>query len=639
MLPKRLKNIILVAVGFCLAAACTPTPKQYAPPGKTAWRPEGCRLVPPSSPLLGYPTTAFWRLHGDTFNSDEISTAAPPVFAYEGVVEGDKLFSEAPAFDKEGNIYLCPLWASEEVSLVSLRPDGTRRWAIPGFSNGAGAPVILNDPDHPGEQIVYHAVYDKAYAIKTDGTVLWEMPTGLPAIRAREDVGFEYHVWGVNYDAQADAIILVTGDAHVVALDRRTGAQLLAQPYQLPGALPLNKPLPDIIMNNMDKMDSQLMPLVFQPFPEGKSPFLMWAGAFSGRFVKVANTFSVNPSTGRILIAATAPDAEDGKADGISEFGAVYGLDLVENGSAYSIEEVFHRSFEGGSASTPSLGVDGSTVYVGDNDENLLAIDSATGETRWTLGVGAQIIVAPAVSSDNREVYIGTMLEVLKVVDHGTYGEVVWRAPLDMWTLPPAEKATNLLTVTVAANGIVVMAGAGIVVGNIPLPFKIGLLLIDRQTGQVRYGGEIREDSTGATTMGPDGSFYISCSPPRRLIAHVLFGPFAPEPVTGGVQIIRPERLDLHIRDAVCAAAARAGNAFSNAVTCPDSVAADILQIQVLIDQSRHSSVGAIADGDLTPSAWETLNEFLTLAEASLAPDTLDAAAAYLQQSCDFFPN
>jgi len=275
---------------------------------------------------------------------------------------------------------------------------------------------------------------------------------------------------------------------------------------------------------------------------------------------------------------------------------------------------------------------------VGDNEEQVLAIDPVTGYTRWTLDVGAQTIVAPSVSSDNREVYIGTMLEVLKIIDHGTYGEVVWRAPLDMWSpLPPGEKATNLLTITVASNGIVVMGGAGIVVGNIPLPFKIGLMLLDRETGEVRYGDEIREDSTGATTMGPDGSFYISCSPPRRLISHVLFQPFAPESVTGGVQIIRPKRLDLHIRDAVCAAADRAVNAFNYSGTCPDSAAADIGQIGVLIDQSRSSSPGAIADGDLTASAWETLNGYLTLAEASLSIDTLDTAAGYLQQACDAF--
>lgn len=639
MRPSRLKKIVFLLVGFCLAAGCTPTPKQYAPPGKTEWKPEGCRLVPHPSPLLGYPTAAFWRLHADTVNSDEIATAVPPVFEYAGVVEEDKLFCEAPSFDKEGNIYLCPLWSQEEVSLVSLTSAGTRRWGIPGFSNGAGAPVILNDPDHPGEQIIYHAVYDKAYAIKPDGTILWEMPTGLPTIRPREDVGFEYHVWGPNYHAPADAIILVTGDAHVVALDRKSGAQLLDSPYQLPGEVPLDKPVPSLILDRLDELDAQLFPLLFSPFPEDKSPFMMWAGAFSGRYIEVANTFSVDPYTGRILVAGTAPDAEDGTVDGISELGAMYGLDLVENGDGYSLMEVYHRSFVGGSAASPSLGVDGSTVYVGDNEEQVLAIDPITGETRWKLDVGAQTIVAPTVSSDNREVYIGTMLEVLKIIDHGTYGEVVWRAPLDMWSQMTGLKATNLLTITAASNGIVVMGGAGIVFGSIPLPFKIGLMLIDRETGEVRYGEQIREDSTGATTMGPDGSFYISCSPPRRLISHVLFGPFAPEPVTGGVQVIRPKRLDLHIRDAVCAASDRALNAFNHSATCSDSAEADIMQIQTLIDQARGSSAKAIADGDLTITEWGTLEGFLTSAEASLSLDTLDTAAGHLQQACNFFPN
>ena len=44
------------------------------------------------------------------------------------------------------------------------------------------------------------------------------------------------HIWGMNYQPQADALLLVSMDGWVAALDRRTGKPLLKEPLQLPGA-------------------------------------------------------------------------------------------------------------------------------------------------------------------------------------------------------------------------------------------------------------------------------------------------------------------------------------------------------------------------------------------------------------------
>ncbi|MBM4026340.1 MAG: hypothetical protein FJ280_13200 [Planctomycetes bacterium] len=98
------------------------------------------------------------------------------------------------------------------------------------------------------------------------------------------------------------------------------------------------------------------------------------------------------------------------------------------------------------------------------------------------------------------------------------------------------------------------------------------------------------------------------------------------------------DETSLLIRDAVCAASARAANAFAFAGACPDSAEADIRQIRTLIDQSRRSSGQAVADGELTPADWETLDGYLSLAQASLAPGTLGEAAGFLEHACDFFP-
>jgi hypothetical protein len=162
--------------------------------------------------------------------------------------------------------------------------------------------------------------------------------------------------------------------------------------------------------------------------------------------------------------------------------------------------------------------------------------------------------------------------------------------------------------------------------------------LLDRETGKLRYFAEGLEESIAAMNSSPDGSVYLGFSPLRRAVSYALFGELGmTHPLSGGVGKFGARRLDLLIRDAACAASARSLNAFNSAGSCPGSAEADIRQIRNLINQSRRSSAKAIADGDLTPSDWTTLEGYLTLAEGNLSPALLDAASAQLQQACDFF--
>jgi hypothetical protein len=340
-------------------------------------------------------------------------------------------------------------------------------------------------------------------------------------------------------------------------------------------------------------------------------------------------------------VAATAPDGEDGTVDGVSELGALYCLELVTaGGPPYTIQEVFHTSFVGGSASTPTLNADGTRVYVGDNLGNLIAIDASDGHRVWELGMGKQILGSIAVASDKGEVYASTSDAVIKVVDNGSSGTEVWRSRLDAYTPGLGQKNFNVLLATIGANGVVIQTGAGPEVNGYPLPFETGIGLLDRETGELRYFADGREESIAAVCVGPDGAVCLGHSPIRRAVAWALFGELGWTPaITGGIGKYGAKRLDLQIRDAVCAASARALNAFNHAGICPDSAQADIRQIQILINQSRRSSAKAIADGDLSPAAWATLDGYLTPAESHLLPCTLDVAAGYFQQACNFFPN
>jgi outer membrane protein assembly factor BamB len=372
--------------------------------------------------------------------------------------------------------------------------------------------------------------------------------------------------------------------------------------------------------------------------PEDVEPYEVLVDVLLGFNSKVANYFSIDPHTGRMYVAATAPDDEDGTVDGISELGALYCLEMVTaGGPPYTIQELYHTNFVGGSASSPALNADGTRVYLGDNLGNLIAVDASNGNKVWTVDVGTQIFGSVAVASDNDEIYASNAKAVTKVRDDGSAGTQVWRSVLGGYTPGLGQELFNLNLATVGANGVFVQSGVGSVVGTTSLPLKVGVGLLDRETGRLRYFADGLEETVSAVSVGPDGAVYLGHSPLRRAAARALFET-ATHPITGGVGKYAARRLDLIIRDAACAASARALNAFDNAIACPDSGEADIWQIQALIDQSRRSSVRAIADGDLAAADWATLDGYLSLAEASLAPGTLDVAAGHLQGVCDFFP-
>ena len=250
-----LSILILTAVLVLLTglAGCGPSDQ----PGSN--RHCGGALSP--SDVLG--DRSSWRnTHAGPANTDEVEEVLPSALKRGWVAETDMLIISAVTFDGEGNLYFSPIRPREEVVLVSLEPEmGQRRWAIPGIGYGAGSPMLLNDPDRPGEQLVYLGLYDEAMAVETDGTVLWRVPTGLNA-PAEDPFALSF---GLNYHPGADALVAITRDGFLYALDRRTGAPLLQTPFQLPGE---KSATPDVWYMKI------LLPLIAWPYGEQFRRFL-----------------------------------------------------------------------------------------------------------------------------------------------------------------------------------------------------------------------------------------------------------------------------------------------------------------------------------------------------------------------------
>jgi hypothetical protein len=606
-------GFLVVAAVLALATqakALPPNPLPFDPPPLTTWKPTGCRTVPATNAVLG-PRDAWHMLHSDIVNSNEVSIAMAPVFAPDWTAEPSTFNVAVPTFDNAGNLYFAPFLPYENVTMISLDPTtGARRWAIPGTGapTGAVSPMVLNDPDHPGQQIVYQALYDRALAVRTDGTIVWDVPTGLTLTGVlRQDA-----MPGINYVPALDAIAGLSGDGHVYLLSRTTGAQLLNAPFSLPGepsppgaglALP-----PSIVST----VSAELGTLI--NFPPG-SDLLTFLGAILGNNVEVSNSFAVDPVTSRLWIAATAPDAADGTVDGVSELGAYYGLDVVPSGSGYDLTIACSRYFTGGSASTPTLRTDGTRAYFGDNVGNLIAIDSSCNDV-WSLPIGSQITGSVAVSSDNHEMYVSTQTDIIQVFDDGASGSLGWTADLTAYAPGSGRANFNLLLAGIGANGVNFLAGAGVPPGalaNIGLPLTTGYGVLDRVTGKIRYFANGLDESVAEMNVAPDGAYYDANSPVRRAFSRALYASDTP-PIEGGITRYAPSRIDLLIRDGICAARDRAINAIANTVTCPASAGADVDQIADLIAQARRVAPRALANGDLTATKWARVDADLTAA-------------------------
>jgi hypothetical protein len=374
-------------------------------------------------------------------------------------------------------------------------------------------------------------------------------------------------------------------------------------------------------------VDTLLQPLA--AFPPGFG-VLDLINVLLGGNSKVANNLSVDGTNGRLWIASSARDGEDGHVDGASELGAVYRYDVVRAGSGWTLAEVCHRNFEGGSASTPTLAQNGTRVYLGDDAGALIAIDAADCTQAWSVPLDSQIFGSIAASSDGHELYAASAGGIFQVFDDGTGGRRGWTAALDLYDVPPdlsGYGGMNLLLTGVGANGLLIQAGVGIRTGTQALPVRTGIVHVDRSTGAPRWFADGLEESLGAMSTGPDGALYLPHSPLRRAFSLALG--LTAEPLVGGISKWSSTRDDLLARDAACAAADRAANAVAHRAQCPESAIADLAQVAALRAQMLAAADGAVMHGDLGVRAARRLRRLAAKLRRPPARQTATTAARY----------
>ncbi len=625
MFARRLSRIaltllVVVASGLWLAAlwlTALPEARHFPAPAKTRWAPSAPR-TPSGYDYSAIPEPdAFHTMHVDTRNSDEIWSAVAPEFTLDWWAEPQLYVAEGPTFDNEGNLYFSPVSPQEDVSLVSLDArSGKRRWSVAGAGAGCGAPLILNDPDAPGHQQIFHSTYTQATALRPDGSAVWSVATGLAEPERLPGARDLTHTWGMSYHAQTDSVFSVTMDGFVIAHDRRTGARRLRTPFRLPGApAALQRQLPVWLARRANRETDA----VFGATRDGIGLFSSILDVVFGSGVNVANTYAIAPETGLLYIAATAPDAQDGSKDGVSRNGAIYAIEVRAAGEWLELAITRSFAFEGGTGSSPTWSREG--LFVSDDNGYVIALDAELRE-RWRAFVGSQVAASIAVSADAHELYAVTRYDVIQLIDEGSAGRIGWRAKLDAY---PGFANFNALTPTLTANGVLVSVGAGRNLGSQQLILRFGMGLLDRQTGALRWFAEGREESIAVSAVGPAGSVYTAGSPVRRAVARALLGDALP-PLVGGIHRYRPLRVDLLARDAACAAEARAAVLARSGPLDAGARRDDLGQLRVLSRQARSAIPEALAAGDLEEPLAGALASDLRAADAALAQ--LDAAGA-----------
>lgn len=149
---------------------------------------------------------------------------------------------------------------------------------------------------------------------------------------------------------------------------------------------------------------------------------------------------------------------------------------------------------DGGTSSSPSLSADGTTVYAGDNQGTLWALDAATGQVRWNQSLGYPAAGTPSVSADGLIIPApGEGGHLLALRDEGDHAEVAWERG-DVAPVGASAQAGGAVGYTEVREGPDASA-------------PTALLTFDTGTGETLDQDTLPGGSgpTTGTAIGPDG--------------------------------------------------------------------------------------------------------------------------------------
>ncbi|WP_245717376.1 outer membrane protein assembly factor BamB family protein [Nocardia jejuensis] len=203
--------------------------------------------------------------------------------------------------------------------------------------------------------------------------------------------------------------------------------------------------------------------------------------ATGGPQCPVANVSAMDEKTGRFYATVWQP------GDGIADLVALTydGKEIRRDWSAAMLTD--------GSGTSPTLSPDGSTLYVGDNANHLMAVDTSDGHTKWVQDLGFSARGAVSVM-DGVLVPAGDGGHLMAIRDKGDSTEIVWeRKDLELRGRP-----------------VQTAGGTGYTVA--PMGDNLTLVTFDTRSGATVRSNDLpgAEGSTTGTSVGAEGEVVVS---------------------------------------------------------------------------------------------------------------------------------
>ncbi|KAA0024380.1 outer membrane protein assembly factor BamB family protein [Antrihabitans cavernicola] len=199
----------------------------------------------------------------------------------------------------------------------------------------------------------------------------------------------------------------------------------------------------------------------------------------------VANTPAIDPATGKFFITVWRTGAATA---------SLVGLTYTRGDNPTITQNWSSDILPGGSASSPSLSHDGKTVYVTDNQGHLLAVDAASGKTKWSYDLGFTPLGSSSVSADGLIIPSGGKdAHLIALRDTGDKAEVAWER-MDLVQLGVPAQAAGSTGYTVVRSGA----------GDNP---DLAMLTFDTTSGAT-VDQDVLPDAKGftvGTSIGPKG--------------------------------------------------------------------------------------------------------------------------------------
>ena len=330
-------------------------------------------------------------------------------------------------------------------NVLSLEMNSRKRWC-----NAIGPGAIASTPVVDEEINVYVGDNGAMNSFNDHGQPRWRTP-----------------VIGTPISAQFTGdgnVLFVTHRGQVNVLSRQTGSNV-TPPFDL-------IPPPD--------------PLEFPNLPRPLDDVDLDTCFAGAEACPVANTPAIDLDSGRFYLTLWTPGAPQASLVALRYVG----------GDDARIEKLWSADvLASGSATSPVVSEDGSTVYASDNNGTFYAVDAETGDTRWTYDLGFAPLGSPSVSDDGLILPAGGPDgRLFALRDEGDRGEKVWERSDVVQRGVPAQAA--------GSTGYTVVASGD----------ELELLTFDTESGET-IDQDVLPGARGftvGTSIGPDGEVVVA---------------------------------------------------------------------------------------------------------------------------------